>query len=444
MDLGNLSTKNKKLMKRILILDDNLTVCLMLKSWLVKKDYNVDTATSVDEAIEKVKNKPFDLILSDIRMPGADGFSFLSWVKKFDSDILVIMMTGFSDVETAVESLKSGAVDYIAKPIEPENLFSKIEDAFRLQQNQKDIKKIASDFLLPPLDKYKFFSDLIHDVAINDSHLLIVGDKGTGKMSLAKQIFERKSEPTKPFIVLDSAEIVLKKRLMSGIEDITGIDEHFEMAKGGVLFVKNAESLDSKCQDRLLDNILKQKKDEDFRQCFLSSDCTLKELKKVLLPKLFNLFDKVIEFPRLSDDKDVILYFANHFIQFANNETNKNIKKIDKKVVDSLLSYSWPGNIQELKNTIFKAVLFSEGTEIKSDVLPFLFQKSLSDINSGSQPFVDDSGSDVESLRKENYEKEKIIEALEIAKGNKTVASSILNIDRKTLYNKIKLYKIDQ
>ena len=430
-------------MKRILILDDNLTVCLMLKSWLLKKEYKVDTATNVDEAIEKVKNKPFDLILSDIRMPGADGFSFLSWVKKFDSDILVIMMTGFSDVETAVESLKSGALDYIAKPIEPEILFSKIEEAFKSHQNQKDMRKIAGDFLLPPLDKYKKFSELIHDVSVSGSHLLIVGDKGTGKMSLAKQIFEKKGNPTKPFIVLDCADMVLKKRLISGVEDVPGIDEHFDMAKGGVLFVKNVESLNSKSQDQLLQHILKQNKDEHFRQCFLSSDSTLKDLKKVLMPKLFNLFDKVIEFPRLSDDKDVILYFANHFIQFANNETNKNIKKIDKKVVDSFLSYSWPGNIQELKNTIFKAVLLSEGNEIKPDVIPFLFQKSLPNISLGNNPIVEDESGDVAGLRKENYEKDKIIEALEIAKGNKTVASSILNIDRKTLYNKIKLYKID-
>lgn len=430
-------------MKRILILDDNLTVCLMLKSWLLKKEYKVDTATNVDEAIEKVKNKPFDLILSDIRMPGADGFSFLSWVKKFDSDILVIMMTGFSDVETAVESLKSGAVDYISKPIEPETLFSKIEEAFKSHQNQKDMRKIAGDFLLPPLEKYKKFSELIHDVSVSGSHLLIVGDKGTGKMSLAKQIFEKKGNPTKPFIVLDCADMVLKKRLISGVEDVPGIDEHFDMAKGGVLFVKNVESLNSKSQDQLLQHILKQNKDEHFRQCFLSSDSTLKDLKKVLMPKLFNLFDKVIEFPRLSDDKDVILYFANHFIQFANNETNKNIKKIDKKVVDSFLSYSWPGNIQELKNTIFKAVLLSEGNEIKPDVIPFLFQKSLPNISLGNNPIVEDESGDVAGLRKENYEKDKIIEALEIAKGNKTVASSILNIDRKTLYNKIKLYKID-
>lgn len=430
-------------MKRILILDDNLTMCLMLKSWLVKKGYEVDTATSVDQAIERVKNKPFDLILSDIRMPGADGFSFLSWIKKFDSDILVIMMTGFADVETAVESLKSGAVDYIAKPIEAEFLFSKIDEAFKLQQNQKEIKKIAGEFLLPPLEKYKELSELIHDMAINDSHLLIVGGKGTGKMSLVKQIFEKKADITKPFIVLDSVEMVLKNKLISCVEDLHGIDEYFEKAKGGVLFVKNVESLDSKCQDQLLQNIIKQNRDEDFRQCFLSSDYTLKKLKKTLLPKLYNLFDNVVEMPSLSDDKDAIIFFANHFIQFANRETNKNIKKIDKKVIESLIGYSWPGNIQELKNTIFKAVLLSEGVDIKPDVLPFLFQKSLPEIDSDNQSVADDKSSEVESLRKENYEKEKIMEALEMAKGNKTVASTILNIDRKTLYNKIKLYKID-
>ena len=113
--------------RNILVIDDNLTVCLMLKSWLVKKDFGVETASSVKEAKQKVKEQPFDLILCDIRMPDADGFDFLSWVKKYDSDILVIMMTGYADIESAVESMKSGAVDYISKPIEPEQLFKKID-----------------------------------------------------------------------------------------------------------------------------------------------------------------------------------------------------------------------------------------------------------------------------------------------------------------------------
>ena len=124
--------------RSILVVDDSLTVCLMLKSWLVKRDFNVEIATNVNIAKQMVKDQPFDLILSDIKMPDIDGFSFLSWVKKFDAEILVIMMTGFADIESAVASMKSGAADFISKPIEPEQLFKKIEEAF---QNQKNSQK---------------------------------------------------------------------------------------------------------------------------------------------------------------------------------------------------------------------------------------------------------------------------------------------------------------
>lgn len=136
-------------MKRILILDDNLTICLMLKSWLTKKNYKVDTATSVGEAQQKVKNEAYDLILSDIRMPEADGFSFLSWIKRFDSDVLVIMMTSYADIETAVESMKSGAVDYIPKPIEAESLYQKIADALKNHENQKKAEQIREPLIKP-------------------------------------------------------------------------------------------------------------------------------------------------------------------------------------------------------------------------------------------------------------------------------------------------------
>ena len=124
--------------KSILILDDNSTICLMLKSWLVKRDFKVESATNVEEAKRMIRNYPFDLILSDIRMPEADGFSLLNWVKKFDSDILVIMMTGYAEIESVVEAMKSGAADYITKPIDPEVLFCKIDEAFLLQKNHKN------------------------------------------------------------------------------------------------------------------------------------------------------------------------------------------------------------------------------------------------------------------------------------------------------------------
>ena len=124
-------------MKKILVVDDNVTICLMLKSWLIKNNYDVDTASSVSEAIKKVKDDAYDLILSDIVMPEVDGFSLLSWIQKYDSDIQVMMMTSFADIESAVEAMKMGAVDYIAKPIEAEMRFQKLDTAFRERKREK-------------------------------------------------------------------------------------------------------------------------------------------------------------------------------------------------------------------------------------------------------------------------------------------------------------------
>src|SRR5690554_3074635 len=136
--------------RSILIVDDNLTVCLMLKSWLIKKDFRVETATDVNLAKQMIKEQPFDLILSDIKMPEIDGFTFLSWVRKFDSDILVIMMTGYADIESAVASMKSGAADFIPKPIEPEELFRKIDEATKMHENRQKRNRFCNEFILPP------------------------------------------------------------------------------------------------------------------------------------------------------------------------------------------------------------------------------------------------------------------------------------------------------
>ncbi len=189
--------------KSILIIDDNVTVCLMLKSWLVKKNFNVETALSVKEAKQMVKEQPFDLILSDIRMPETDGFAFLSWITKYDSEILVIMMTGYADIETAVASMKSGAADYISKPIDPEQLYLKIDEAFNIQENRLKRKRFSNDFIKLPGSEYEQVFYKLSKVTENNRHLLIIGGRGTGKASTVKYIYERGLHLSKPLVVLD-------------------------------------------------------------------------------------------------------------------------------------------------------------------------------------------------------------------------------------------------
>ena len=420
--------------KNILILDDNLTICLMLKSWLVKNNYNVETASNAQEAKQMVKDFPFDLILSDIRMPDVDGINFLNWAKKYDSDILVIMMTGYAEIESVVESMKSGATDYITKPIDPEILFGKIEEAFQVQENIKKNNQFSNDFLVPPGDEYKQLHEQLHLVAENNDHLLIIGDRGTGKFSSVKLVFEKGIHRSKPLVILDASDLI--STYCDGNEYESALIEKVKVAKGGLFYIRDIEQFNKSVQNELLAVLTKQSRDENFTQVILSSQQSLEELQHTLIPKLYSVLQKnVIILPSLKGRSDQILSFSQHFLDFANFALNKQLKGIDSEMQKEFISYNWPGNIQELKNTIIKAALLTEGDVITTEIAEELFggikyeREETNTIN-------------INSLRKENYEKEKIYQALTLAKGNKTMAASILNIDRKTLYNKIKLYSV--
>ncbi len=425
--------------KSILVIDDNVTVCLMLKSWLMKRDFSVEVATSVDQAKQLVKEHPFDLILSDIRMPGSDGFALLSWVKKYDSDILVIMMTGYADIETAVASMKSGAVDYIAKPIDPELLFKKIDEAFATQENRKKSMRLSNEFVKPPGAHYKRLFVALDRMLEENLHGLIIGDRGTGKASAVKYIYEKGIHRSNPLEIFDVESLDKPISLSFNKQDEEiGLMDAFRLAKGGLLHIKGVDRLDLNRQNELIDILTKQTRGKGFTQVIMTTEKGKSELQRILLPKLYSLVEEdAITLPVLKGKRQEIAFFALHFLKFANQTLDKKVKTIDLSVQEAFMQYDWPGNIQELKNCIFKAVLLSDGIHVKADLLSSLLGKT-------GQPDSPSSVSmkTVQALRKENYEKEKIQQALELTKGNKTMAASILNIDRKTLYNKIKLYNV--
>lgn len=412
----------------------------MLKSWLKKQNYLVETAVSVEEAKQKVKNEAYDLILSDIRMPEADGFSFLSWIKKFDSDIIVIMMTGYADIETAVESIKSGAVDYIAKPIEEEALYKKIAEALKSQKNQKKAEQIRDSLIKPRVEAYREVFDKLDEMIHNESHLLIVGEHGTGKTSAAKYVYSKNGKDSAPFVVVDlDPQIVSWNSGRETSEQL--LLESLEKAKGGILLIKDLQQTDINVQTTLLNVLTSQKKDENFTRIVITTRENKENLKSKLLPKLAELLDEYcVEMPNLQGNREAILFYTEYFLELANKELDKEIVKIDKEVFDAFFNHTWTGNIQELKNVIFKATLLTDNNTISKNILPMLFNRFVYGVEEATTPSPKQF---IEGLKKENYEKEKIEEALEISKGNKTMAASILNIDRKTLYNKIKLYNVE-
>ncbi|MCE5205871.1 MAG: response regulator [Porphyromonadaceae bacterium] len=428
--------------KSVLIVDDNLTVCLMLKSWLVKRGFLVETATSASDAKQRVKEQPFDLILTDIRMPDADGITFLSWVKKYDSDIIVIMITGYADVESAVLSMKAGAADYIPKPIEPEHLFKKIEEAFQTQEYRNKKSRFSNDFILPPGKEYQLLFRQLDQIAEHNEYRLLIGDRGTGKVSAVKYIYEKGIHPSRPLVQLDPDQLNINKRssrqYTDSEENESPLMEKFFAARGGLLYIRKVDQLDLNLQNELLNILTKQSRDEHYTQIIMSTEKSITELEKSLIPKLFRLLgEKSITLPTIKGKKQVIDAFVSYFLQFANQMLDKQIQTIDQTIYNQMYEYAWPENIQELKNSVIQAALLTEGKHMPAELASRLFEKNIIKQENNlavSTPML--------NLRKENYEKEKIVEALRLAKGNKTMAASILNIDRKTLYNKIKLYNV--
>lgn len=426
-------------MRRILILDDNLTICLMLKSWLSKKGYQIDTSTSAKEAVKLVEKEAYDLILSDIRMPEMDGFDFLSWIQKYDSNILVIMMTSYSDIETAIESIKMGAADYISKPIDPDVLYTKIDNAFKDFENRKKIFDLQQRFFKPEGVEFEHVFNKMIETINTDAHLLILGEPGTGKTTLSKFIYLKGSRYGKAYNQFDF-DMSISDSVYGSKEYSQSLKEVLEMSKAGVLFLKNFQKPSLSIQSLLIDLLSRKNNDENSVQLLIASTETKEQLDKSLLPKLSALlFESYVKLPTLGGNKIAIQSYTDFFIEIANKELSKNIKGMDREVLEVFYQHPFNSNLQELKNLIFKASLLTDNEIISKDVLPVLFQKSNIYVQKSDELDL----KTMKKLKKEHFEKERIEQALEISKGNKTMAASILNIDRKTLYNKIRLYKIE-
>lgn len=425
-------------MKKILVVDDNITICLMLRSWLLKNNYEVDTANSVSEAIEKIRHEAFDLILSDIIMPEDDGFSLLAWVQKYDSDILVMMMTSYADIESAVESIKQGAVDYIAKPIDADVLFQKIEDAFRKSEIAMQTKGLQQYII-----NTKFVgSDDIHnqlvDVIRSNSHLLILGQAGTGKSTAAKFVYLKGVQELGVYVEFD-LNFLADYRAKTDLDDEGLFAYYFEKAKGGLLHIKNFKKIDIKFQTSLIHALTRQSKNEHFAQIVITSRYSKEKIREDFIPKLSEkLLESYVELPSIGGREEDILSYSKFFLEMANKELDKNISMIDSEVYNVLFEQKWEGNIQELKNIVFKMVLLSDKDVISKNMIPYILNKNNLVIEANTSL----SNKPLDRLKKENFERKKITEALDIAKGNKTLAATLLNIDRKTLYNKIRLYEI--
>lgn len=437
-------------MPLILIVEDDVTFSLMLTTWLGKKGFEVHTTNSVSEAKRRIDKNAYDLVLSDLRLPDSDGINLLKWLKETSPKLPLIMMTSYADIQTAVQAIKLGASDYIAKPLNPEELLVKIRELITMKVSRKEeSSSVSVEYIEGKGQEAKQMYEYVRLVAPTDMSVLITGASGTGKEYVARRIHEQSGRKNAPFVAVDCGAIPkelaaseffghIKGSFTGAINDKTGA---FVAASGGTIFLDEIGNLSYEVQVQLLRALQERRikpvgSNQEIAIDIRLVSATNENLRQAIDKGDFreDLYHRINEFtiriPDLKERKEDLLLFANHFLDQSNRELQKSIIGFDNETLQLFLSYAWPGNLRQMKNVVKYATLLATGKFITSKELPEeLFNTPLA-----SRPVT---------LKDESHERELIISALNQAGGNKTKAAVLLGIDRKTLYNKLKIYQLD-
>ena len=450
-------------MPHILIVEDDLTFATMMQTWLRKKGFDVDRVSSVSAAARQLTDTPnFDLILSDLRLPDHDGLFLLEWMRKHNLRIPFIVMTSYAEVQNAVLAMKTGASDYIAKPVQPDILLQKIRDALSTPepaptpQPATPAPEAKAQEPTPDVPRYiegkseasRQLYEYVGLVAPTPMSVLILGASGTGKEYVARRIHELSPRRDKPFFALDCGAIpkevaaseffgYVKGTFTGATTDKTGA---FVEANGGTLFLDEVGNLSYDVQVQLLRALQERKVrplggaheiDVDIRLvCATNGD-----LASLVADGQFreDLYHRINEFtiymPELKDRGADIFRFADLFIKHANADLGRDVIGIDDKASERIASYAWPGNLRELNNVMRRATLLAKGKHI-----------GLSELERSMAP---STPTEPLALHDEQTEQQRIEAALRATGGNKSKAAQLLAVDRKTLYNKMKRYGMD-
>lgn len=456
--------------KNILIVEDDVTYGTMLKTWFTRNSWEASWVSKVESAKLETNTIKFDLILSDLRLPDGDGIIFLTWLRENKIMTPFIIMTNYSDVQTAVLAMKLGAFDYLQKPINPTILQQKIDSALtQVTDDEKNVTAIKPKTVDKINDNnvvrgksavmQRLYSHL-DLVAPTKMSVLILGESGTGKEYIARMIHENSNRKSSPFIAVDCGSLSMelapselfghkKGSFTSAVSDKVGV---FVAANGGTVFLDEIGNLSYEVQKQLLRALQEQM----IRPVGSASDikvdvriiaATNENLEKAIEEGRFrqDLYHRINEFtvnlPPLRDRSDDIEEFCYHFIKQANEELDKNVNEISSDALVLLKQQKWYGNLRELRNVVRRSVLFAQDNVLRKENLPE-FPKDLKTNKIDDKPETNITTAPDLSLNRTD-EKEQIIAALNQARGNKTLAAKLLKIDRKTLYNKMHLYNIE-
>lgn len=430
-----------------LLIEDDITFCLMLKTWLKKKGIQTESASTISSAKNMIERNSYDLILSDLRLPDGSGMDVLEWSHSKKKEIPFIMLTGYADIQTAVDSIKKGAFDYIPKPINPDILLEKIQEALSTKKEAE--VPVSINYIKGNSALSKKLYEYVDIVAPTEMSILITGESGTGKEHIANLIHSKSARKSAPFIAVDCGTIpkelaaseffgYTKGSFTGAIENKTG---YFAMANGGTLFLDEIANLSAETQMQLL-RALQEKKirpvgsNDDIRVDVRIIAATNENLSETVGVKFRDdLYHRLNEFsiqvPSLRERDEDIVLFSNYFLNEGNQEFKKDVVGFTDEAMEIIQKYHWPGNLREMKNVIKRSVLLTTEPYISADILPQeLKNKKSEEINSNA-------------LHDEEFEKSQILKALEMCNNNKSQAALLLKIDRKTLYNKLKLYNMN-
>ncbi|WKN31661.1 sigma-54 dependent transcriptional regulator [Porifericola rhodea] len=459
----------------VLIIDDDPSFCSLLQSFLSKNNYRTEVANTAKEGLRAIFENNFDLVLIDYRLPDLDGLELLKNIKKKYFHLPVIIMTNYANIRTAVDAMKLGAFEYVTKPVNPDEILLTIGNALKSAdeepvEKETDKGKPKSNkssrsfmFVEGTSEQSQQVKKHIDLVGPTNLSVIVQGESGTGKEYVSRMIHQESERRDKPFVALDcgalSEELAgselfghLKGSFTGALQDKTG---QFEAANGGTLFLDEIGNLSYDIQVKLLRAIQERKVrkigsnqnvDVDVRIIVATNENLDQAVKSGDFRE--DLFHRLNEFqikvPALRERKTDIIQFVNHFLNHSNQELNKEVEGLEPEVQEKLESYHWPGNIRELKNVIRRSVLLTTGNKITLDTLPPEIISPVSTELEQQTPatHVNPHNPDLKAIQ-EKTEKALIEETLIKVKYNKTLAAKMLNIDRKTLYNKLKRYNLD-
>jgi two-component system, NtrC family, response regulator HydG len=448
-------------MAAILIIDDDTFICRAIQKQLSQKGFVADTSFTGRSGLKMLKKKSYDLVLCDFRLPDIDGLAILQEIKRMDLNVPMIIITAYADVRLAVQLIKQGAADYLTKPLQQEEIVS-LARRFTIDKSGDEPSAFSGKFLVGKNREFKEAVRYAGKVAPTGMAVLIEGETGTGKEYVARFIHRQSKRSQQPFVAVDCGAIPkelagselfghVKGSFTGAVKDKTGV---FQQADGGTLFLDEIGNLSYEVQVQLLRTLQEKTVTRigegkpvkaDVRIITASNEnlALLVEQKRFREDLLHRINEFKIVLPPLRERQGDILYFADAFRGMANEELKMNVKGLSAETAEIFLRYEWPGNIRELKNVVKRAVLLSGNELLTSDALPEEIVRF-----TGLPAFTGKKSSkETKSKPLRNFtqeaEKEIIMKAIEEAGYNKSKAAKNLQIDRKTLYNKIKQFGID-